>query len=210
MTLLPGLSPEDIKRLCSGRDYTLLIDVSFSMQTPDCPGATSRWNYMRELVTFIATKLEEFDPDVGIDLALFGGKPQLFENVTAENLGDYVPQQPTAGTTYLGAALDLVFDRYFQNAAAARPATFIVITDGEATDPQIVEKALRNAAQASGSGETIAIGFWQVGYDKRASKFLEKLDDDLGEIDIVDTQNMDAVVENFGSLEVLLAAAIVD
>ncbi len=206
---LPKLSPEDVKKLCSGRDYILLVDESVSMTTPDCPGATSRWNYARELIAFIVTKLDEYDPDAGIDLILFGGEPKLLEGVTAANLMDQFPANPSAGTTYLGRALDLVFNRYFKG-SRSRPITFVVLTDGAATDPAVVETALRNAAQASGSGETIAVAFWQVGYDAGASRFLQKLDDDLGEIDIVDTQTMDTVVENFGSLELLLAAAIID
>ncbi|MBO9999843.1 MAG: VWA domain-containing protein [Cyanobacteria bacterium SID2] len=205
----PPLSPEDFQKICSGRDYCLMIDESLSMNVPDCPGATSRWNYTQEVISFIVAKATEYDPDTSIDLVFFGGEPRLYENVTPEAFSQYYPERPTAGSTYLGRALDLVFKQYFSS-PQARPITYLVLTDGEATDPKVVETALRNAAQASGSGEQIAVGFWQVGYDKGATRFLQHLDDNLGEVDIVDTQTMDTVVENFGSLERLLAAAVID
>ncbi len=206
---LPSLKPEDAQALCAGRDYCLLVDESLSMNTPDCPGATSRWNYAKEVVNFIVAKCDEYDPDAGIDLIFFGGQPRLVENITAANLAQQYPERPAAGSTFLGRALDLVFKGYFSG-AKTRPITIVILTDGEATDPKVVETALRNAAQASGSGEQIAVAFWQVGYDLAAAKFLKKLDDDLGEIDIVDTQSMDTVIENFDQLELLLAAAIID
>ncbi|NJR65702.1 MAG: VWA domain-containing protein [Leptolyngbyaceae cyanobacterium CRU_2_3] len=206
---LPKLTSEDAKKLCTGRDYYIFVDESLSMTTPDCPGATSRWNYTKEVVNFIVTKCDEFDPDTGIDLVFFGGQPRVFDEITSDNLAQHYPERPTAGSTYLGTAFDLVFKRYF-GGAKTRPITIVVLTDGEASDPKVVETALRNAGQASASGELVAVAFWQIGYDAGAARFLKKLDDDLGEIDIVDTQSMDTVVDNFGSLEILLAAAIVD
>lgn len=206
---LPPLAPEDLKKLCSGRDYCLLVDESLSMTSPDCPGVTSRWNYAREVIGFIATKCTEYDPDTSLDLVFFGGEPRVIEGVTPATLMGHYPARPSAGSTYLGKALDLVFRNYFSG-SQTRPITYVILTDGEATDPKVVETAIRNAAQASGSGEQIAIAFWQVGYDAGAAKFLQRLDDDLGEIDIVDTQTMETVIDNFGNLELLLAAAIID
>ena len=206
---LPPLKVEDAQILCAGRDYVVLIDESLSMTTPDCAGATSRWNYAREVVSFIVTKCTEYDPDTGIDLVFFGGKPRLIENIATVTLSQHYPERPAAGSTDMGKALDLVFKRYFSG-AKVRPITLVVLTDGEATDGKVVEKALRNAAQASGSGEEIAVAFWQVGYDPGATRFLQRMDDELGEIDIVDTQSMDTVIDNFGNLELLLAAAVID
>ena len=205
---LPKLNPEDLRAICANRDYCLLVDESLSMNTPDCPGATSRWNYVKEVVSFIALKCAEYDAESGLDLVFFGGQPRLFESVTAAKLSQAFPERPMAASTQLGVALDQVFKRYFSG-SKARPITYVVMTDGEATDPKVVEKALRNAAQASGSGEQLAVAFWQIGNDAGAAKFLRKLDDDLGEIDIVDTQTMDTVVENFGNLELLLANAVI-
>jgi uncharacterized protein with von Willebrand factor type A (vWA) domain len=205
---LPKLNPDDLRTICAKRDYCLLVDESISMNTPDCPGATTRWNYAKEVMGYIVMKCDEYDPDDGLDLVFFGGKPRFFENVTAANLSEVFPDRPMAASTQLGVALDQVFKRYFSG-PKTQPITYVVLTDGEATDPTVVETALRNAAQASGSGEQIAVAFWQVGYDAGASRFLQKLDDALGEIDIVDTQTMDTVVENFGNLELLLANAVI-
>ena len=205
---LPNLNPDDLRAICANRDYCLLVDESLSMTTPDCPEAISRWDYVREVVGYIAMKCDEYDPDDGCDLVFFGGQPRLIEKVIADKLSDVFPERPAAVSTKLGAALDLVFKHYF-NGPKTKPITYVVMTDGAASDPRVVETALRNAAQASGSGEQIAVAFWQIGNDAGAAKFLQRLDDELGEIDIVDTQTMDTVVENFGNLELLLANAVI-
>lgn len=205
---LPQLSNEDLRSICSQRDYCLMVDESMSMNTPDCPGAAKRWDYLKEVVTFIAMKCDEYDPDNGLDIVFFGGQPRLLENVTMDALTDVFPDRPRAVSTKLGIAMDQEFKRYFSG-SQSKPITYVVLTDGEATDPRVVEKALRNAAEASGSGEQLAVAFWQIGNDAGAAKFLQKLDDDMGELDIVDTQNMDTVVDNFDNLELLLANAVI-
>lgn len=206
---LPSLQPDDLRTLCASRDYCLMVDESLSMNTPDCPGATSRWKYVKEVVGLIATKCNEYDPDTGFDLIFFGENPRLYEDISPAQLSETFPEKPSAFSTQLGAALDVVFKRYFAG-PKTRPITYVIMTDGEASDPRIVETALRNAAKASGSGEDLAVAFWQIGYDSGAAKFLKQLDDELGEIDIVDTQDMETVVEHLGNLELLLAAAIID
>lgn len=206
---LPQLNTEDLRALCSQRDYCLMIDESMSMNTPDCPGATKRWDYLKEVVTFIAMKCDEYDSDEGLDIVFFGGQPRLLENITMDALADVFPEKPKAISTKLGIALDQEFKRYFSG-SQSKPMTYVVLTDGEASDRKVVEMALRNAAKASGSGEQLAVAFWQIGHDAGAAKFLKKLDDDLGELDIVDTQSMDTVVDNFDNLELLLANAVID
>ncbi len=52
------------------RDYTLIIDKSGSMATPDQKGGRSRWVAAQESTFALANKCEQFDPD-GITVYVF-------------------------------------------------------------------------------------------------------------------------------------------
>jgi hypothetical protein len=49
--------------MMSDRDYTLIIDKSGSMSTPDQAGGRTRWQIAQESTIALARKCEEFDPD---------------------------------------------------------------------------------------------------------------------------------------------------
>ena len=129
--------------------------------------------------------------------------------MTAAEVPGKFPNGAFGMATKLGAALDAEFKAYFAS-GSDQPVTYIVLTDGEASDKQIVKQALKNAADACGDGDKIAVGIWQIGYDSSAAAFLQYLDDNLGEIDITDTQPMDSLVANLGNIGLLMAAAVVD
>ena len=191
------------------RDWILLIDASLSMNTPDCPGGASRWAFVQEVVSLVATIASQYDPD-GIDLMLFGGQsPTLQKSVKLEDLGDIIPDAPTEMSTFTGKALDQVFQGYFAD-GAAQPMGVIVLTDGQASDRKVVEQALKNLAAAAGDGESVGVGFWQIGRDRSAAKDLEYYDNELGEIDVVDTVQMDELMSNLGTIEQLMARIILD
>ena len=61
------------------RDYTLIIDKSGSMSTPDQPGGRSRWDAAQESTLALARKCEQFDPD-GITVYLFSSRFKRYEN----------------------------------------------------------------------------------------------------------------------------------
>ena len=191
------------------RDWIILVDASLSMNTPDCPGGASRWAFVQEVMGLVATIASKYDPD-GIDMMLFGGlNPILHKNVKMEDLGALMPSGPTEMSTCTGKALDQVFNDYF-TAGAAAPMGVIVLTDGQASDRPVVEQALKNLATAAGNGETVGVGFWQIGSDQSAAKDLEYYDNSLGEIDVVDTATMEELMANLGTLEQLMARIILD
>jgi len=51
------------------RDYTLIIDKSGSMSTPDQPGGRSRWDAAQESTLALARKCEQFDTITIDDMA---------------------------------------------------------------------------------------------------------------------------------------------
>jgi len=202
---------KDAKTVVSGRDYALLIDASASMGARDCPGGLSRWDYAtNDIAMAIANIADQYDDD-GIDVIFFGNKGGAIieRNVPASRLSEITPPSANHAATYIWEGLDDEFKRYFEG-GAAKPITYIVLTDGQASDENRLKTAIMNAAKAAGDGDQIAVAFWQVGNDSNATKYLESLDNDLGEIDICDTKPMEYIVENLGQLEIPLADAVVD
>lgn len=194
------------------RDYTLIIDKSGSMSTPDQPGGMSRWQVAQESTLALARKCEQFDPD-GITVYLFSGRFKRYDNVTSDKVSQIFTENDPSGTTDLAGVLKDATDSYFQNKAAGQTKekgeTILVITDGEPNDRKAVMKVIIEASRQMERDEELAITLIQVGNDATATRFLKALDDELqgagAKFDIVDTVTLDDM-ENFTLTEVLLNA----
>lgn len=194
------------------RDYTLIIDKSGSMSTPDQAGGRSRWDIAQESTLALARKCEQFDPD-GITVYLFSGRFKRYENVTANKVAQIFMENDPMGTTDLASVLKDATDDYFQRKAsgATKPngETILVITDGEPDDRKAVMKVIIEASRHMERDEELGISLIQVGSDATATRFLKALDDELqgagAKFDIVDTVTLDDM-ENMTLAEVLLNA----
>lgn len=194
------------------RDFTLIIDKSGSMSTPDQPGGMSRWQAAQESTLALARKCEQFDPD-GITVYLFSGRFKRYDNVTSDKVSQIFTENDPSGTTDLAGVLKDATDSYFQNKAAGQTKekgeTILVITDGEPNDRKAVMKVIIEASRQMERDEELAITLIQVGNDATATRFLKALDDELqgagAKFDIVDTVTLDDM-ENFTLTEVLLNA----
>ncbi|MCL1464294.1 VWA domain-containing protein [Argonema galeatum A003/A1] len=198
--------------LLEDRDYTLIIDKSGSMSTPDQTGGRTRWQTAQESTLAVARKCEQFDPD-GITLYLFSGRFKRLDNVTSSKVAQIFQENDPSGTTDLAGVLKDATDNYFQRKAAgqtkANGETILVVTDGEPDDRKAVMRVIIEASRHLDRDEELAISFIQVGTDQTASKFLKALDDDLqtagAKFDIVDTVTLDDM-EGMTLTEVLLNA----
>jgi hypothetical protein len=194
------------------RDYTLIIDKSGSMSTPDQPGGRSRWDIAQESTLALARKCEQFDPD-GITVYLFSGRFKRYENVTANKVGQIFMENDPMGTTDLASVLKNATDDYFRRKASgeakANGETILVITDGEPDDRKAVMRVIIEASRHMERDEELGISLIQVGSDATATRFLKALDDELqgagAQFDIVDTVTLDDM-ENMTLAEVLLNA----
>lgn len=195
------------------RDYTLIIDKSGSMQTPDVNGR-SRWEAIKETTQAFAHKIAELDPD-GINVYAFSGSFKFYQNVGPDMVGKiFTENEPGGGTNLAGVLTDAL--RAFQARKDAgeygpdkkKGETIIVVTDGIPDDTKAVENVIIEAAKKVGDGETLALSFLQIGSDHTASEFLKRLDDDLsksGIPDIVDAKTF-ADLDGMTMTEALLAA----
>lgn len=194
------------------RDFTLIIDKSGSMSTPDQAGGRSRWEAAQESTLALARKCEQFDPD-GITVYLFSSRFKRYENVTSSKVAQIFQENDPAGTTNLAGVLQDATNYYFQRKAAgqikAGGETILVVTDGEPDDRKGVMKAIIEASRRMDRDEELGISIIQVGSDATASRFLKALDDELqgagAKFDICDTITIDDMAD-ITLAEVLLNA----
>jgi uncharacterized protein with von Willebrand factor type A (vWA) domain len=194
------------------RDYTLIIDKSGSMSTPDQPGGRSRWDAAQESTLALARKCEQFDPD-GITVYLFSSRFKRYENVTSSKVEQLFQENDPAGTTNLAGVLQDAIAHYFQNKASGQTKaggeTILVVTDGEPNDRKAVMRAIIEASRQMDRDEELAISIIQVGLDATATRFLKALDDELqgagAKFDICDAITIDDMAD-MTLAEVLLNA----
>ena len=198
--------------MLENRDYTLIIDKSGSMATPDQKGGRSRWVAAQESTLALASKCEQFDPD-GITIYLFSGKFKRYDNVTSAKVTQIFTENDPSGTTDLAGVLKNATDYYLQRKAAGQTKpnveTILVVTDGEPDDRKAVMRVIIEVSRRLDRDEELAISFIQVGNDAQATRFLKILDDELqsagAKFDICDTITMDDM-EDMSLSEVLLNA----
>jgi uncharacterized protein with von Willebrand factor type A (vWA) domain len=198
--------------MLENRDYTLIIDKSGSMATPDQKGGKNRWFTAQESTFALASKCEQFDPD-GITVYVFSGKFKRYENVTSNKVSQIFVENDPSGTTDLAGVLKHATDNYFErkNAQQTKPngETILVITDGEPDDRKAVMRVIIEASRRMERDEELALSFIQVGTDQQATRFLKVLDDELqsagAKFDICDTITMEDM-EDMSLSEVLLNA----
>lgn len=198
--------------LIENRDYTLIIDKSGSMSTPDQPGGKTRWQAVQESTLALARRCEQLDPD-GLTVYVFSGQFRRYDNVTSGKVAQIFRENEPMGRTDLAGVLQDALANYFQRKYSGRTKangeTILVITDGEPDDQKAVMRVIIEASRKMDIDEEMAISFIQVGQDQMATQFLKVLDDQLqtagAKFDIVDTVTMDQM-ENMTLSEVLLNA----
>ncbi|MBH8576612.1 VWA domain-containing protein [Nostocaceae cyanobacterium CENA369] len=201
--------------MMSDRDYTLILDKSGSMSTPDQVGGRSRWEIAQESTLALARKCEQFDPD-GITVYVFSGRFKRYDDVTSAKVAQIFQENDPAGTTNLAGVLQDALNNYFQRKAAGKTKTngetILVITDGEPDDRKAVFEVIIQATRQMDRDEELGISIIQVGSDAQATKFLKALDDQLqgvgAKFDICDTVTLEDLEEM--SLADVLMNAITD
>ncbi|MDZ8054198.1 MAG: vWA domain-containing protein [Aulosira sp. ZfuVER01] len=201
--------------MMSDRDYTLIIDKSGSMSTPDQAGGRTRWDIAQESTLALARKCEQFDPD-GITVYVFSGRFKRYDDVTSAKVAQIFQENDPAGTTNLAGVLQDALNNYFKRKAAGKTKTngetILVITDGEPDDRKAVFEVIIHATRQMDRDEELGVSIIQVGSDPQATKFLKALDDQLQSVgakfDICDTVTLDDLEEM--SLADVLMNAITD
>lgn len=196
------------------RDYTLIIDKSGSMSTPDQPNGRTRWQEVQESALALARKCEELDLD-GITVYVFSSRFRRYDQVTAKKVEQIFQENEPSGSTNLAMVLNDAINHFFKRKStgnAQEGETILIITDGEPDDRPSVMQIIIEATRRLDRDEELAISFIQVGNDSTATKFLTALDDQLqgigAKFDICDTVTIDEMADM--TLTEVLMNAIAD
>ncbi|KAA1073698.1 hypothetical protein PGT21_022947 [Puccinia graminis f. sp. tritici] len=191
-------SGEDKLAILARYDTVLLIDDSASMSQQN------RWNEAAVAVAGLADTLVHYDND-GIDVYFMNSIEHLRNATSAADVTNLFRRvQPIGRSTptdvrveeLLGIYLDRLEVGKATQMAPIKPLNLIVITDGEADDPDTLAYALAGFSDRLELGRfplnQLGVQFIQIGNDRNATKFLKSLDDELrsessGRRDIVDT-----------------------
>lgn len=197
-------------------DLYVVCDGSGSMG--GAVSATSnktRWSYMQECVQTIVHTMSTIDTD-GIGVVLFNNSEiKSQDGVKEADALEFFKNVNPGGGTPLAKALDTVLN---MAGGTDKKDLIVVFTDGEPDGghkgQQAVIDRIVQQANSQDRDSDCTILFIQVGDDQDSTKFLETLDDDLvgkygAKFDIVDCKTVEEVAQ-FGSIEELLANAIVD
>lgn len=188
-------------------DFIILVDKSGSMgeRSTKMAGKT-RWEEAQEFTESFARFAEQTDED-GITVITFSGSPTVYDGVKADKVHEVFTTCRPGGSTNLAPALEEAFKKKF---TANKKALIMVVTDGEANDPDKVKSSIIAAANKLNKDDEIGIQFVQIGEDPSAAKFLNDLDDKLSsaKFDIVNALTREEA-EGY-SMEQLLWLAVND
>jgi uncharacterized protein with von Willebrand factor type A (vWA) domain len=172
------MTTEELKKY----DFIVLVDKSGSMSEEDCPGGKSRWDYAQENVLAIAKQCEKYD-DNGITVGVFSNKLKLYENVTDGSglLKKIFSENQPGGTTDTAGALSHVIEEYLatKGTATCKPIIVVIITDGIPDDEPGLVRVIVNTTKKISTREEIGLEFIQIGTDKHAHAFLDRLDNNM-------------------------------
>ncbi len=182
----------------TNRNYTIIIDISGSMATPDYPEGKTRWMVAQKYTLVLARKCEQLDPE-GITVYMFSENFQRYDYVTSGKVKQiFAENQPQGGANLLVVLQDAL-NNYFQRKADGKTKqsgeSILVITDGVSSNRIGISEAIIDASQKMDRSEELGISFIQVGYEAHVRKALKSWDDELQDLgakfDIVDTITLD-------------------
>ncbi|MBW0466667.1 hypothetical protein O181_006382 [Austropuccinia psidii MF-1] len=179
-------------------DTVLLIDDSLSMSQ------NNRWAEASLAVSGLAEALVRYDLD-GIDVYFMNSLEYFLNAKSASQVQDLFQRvRPIGPSTPTDVRVQELLSRYIEkleinkanNLPPLKPLNLIIITDGEADDPDTLAYALAGFAERLDEGRfplnQLGVQFIQIGKDKDATRALKALDDELKSFasvkrDLVDT-----------------------
>ena len=180
--------------LNKGDQFIVAFDCSGSMQTPDCPGGTTRFTHVKETMKAFIRAAAQWDPD-GVSFYAFNFECREYPDVkTPEEIETIIAAlRPSGGTnTHLA-----IRDAYAEHKRKGSEQTFLLIfTDGEPTEPDLVEAEVVRITNDVQDEKEFRISILTVG--KRSAgleAWLSDLDNNLtsARYDIIDVNELDKV-----------------
>ncbi|RDB26559.1 hypothetical protein Hypma_005612 [Hypsizygus marmoreus] len=168
---------EDVLSILKRYDTVFVVDDSYSMRSE------SRWKDAEMALASVAQAAASYDAD-GIEIHFLNSpiSESYLKSAQAVN-AVFNSVQPRGGTP-LGSRMGVLLADYLarlKKDQSIKPVNYIVITDGEPTDGNMLEDVIVRAAgkldAQNASPMQVGIQFVQVGDSASARRYLEALDD---------------------------------
>jgi glutaredoxin len=157
-------------------EIVFVCDDSGSMNTNVDGGDTTRWDELKNIVAIVAEVAAALD-DNGIDVFFLNRSP--VEGVrTSSQIHEAFRRKPSGGTP-IGRTLQLISTKYDKEKAVL----VLLATDGEPSDKDIFRAWIKNMPPKWYMSIIVCTD------DKKAVKYLDKIDKDYENIDVVDDFN---------------------
>ncbi len=196
------------------RDYIVILARSAYSKYPAPPNLDQAWENAQALITALAQKCEEFDPD-GITVYTTSTACQRFNHTTSDKIAEVFAQCSRLEIVNVTDVLQDAIAEYLSSkiAGKAKPngVIILVILDCEPDDRMEMVRLIVETTEQLDYPEEIGISFLQVGSDLLARGFIKSLDNDLStagaKLDIVDAK----VLEELDATEdTLLTQVLLD
>lgn len=180
--------------LHKGDQFIIGLDISGSMQSNDCPGGATRFNYTLETMRTFIKEAAKWDPD-GISFYAFNNAVKAYRDVaTVEEIDQKIAALKVGGGTSTHLAIN---EAYKEHKEKNNEQTFFMIfTDGEPSEPEEVKKAIINITNDVKDEKEFRIQILTVGVrSPELDKWLDDLDDHLdgAKYDIVEIEKLEDV-----------------
>jgi Mg-chelatase subunit ChlD len=176
------LSVQEQEKILGQHEVIVMIDKSGSMNTRDCPGGLSRWEWCAEQATALSKESEEYWPE-GITLVVFSNDFDVYPHAHVKEVADVFKNYAPEGSTNTGSALwdrlRAYLNQRAHNPKKTKPLVIAVITDGEPTDGRTTQDAIISATGQMQEPADISITFLQVGNGATGAALLDELADKL-------------------------------
>lgn len=157
------------------RSLVMVIDKSASMDTKDCPGGTSRWQWCKQHLEDIY-RAENGLLQKEISIITFDSQPRTYANCSPAKLPSVFESTSPDGETNMAPALEEAFHIVRRSLEGGKPALLAIISDGRPTDAEALKKAIINRVNSLKQPKLLSIVFIEVGAPE---KYLKELDTEL-------------------------------
>jgi uncharacterized protein YegL len=163
------------QQLLAQYSIIMLIDSSASMQTVDCPGNVSRWQWCKDHVPDLyAADKRNFQNNISI--VTFDSNYRSHRNCTNTDLPRIFQNTEPTGETYMAPALAEAFSLVHRQLSNGTPAIISVVSDGRPSDAEKLKSTIINEVNNLSKPELLSIVFIEVGSPE---KYLKELDTEL-------------------------------
>ena len=190
-------------QLLASYSLEMIVDQSLSMRSPDCPGNLSRWGWVGEQASAIATAISPYIT-AGVTFIPFNADFTVYEHVTAPQLVTLFANPNFRSGTRLAEPLSARLNSFVSTyKSGTKPLLLTIITDGlpfPKEEPPMVKQVLIDITQKMIDPHEITVVFLQVGgRDEKGKHYLEDLDANLvsygAKYPIVQTKSFDQLKE---------------